>query len=575
MAISESALKTMWAKSIATFETMRYAASVNATTPFKSNLVQLDTDMDSLIVPDTTQFVNVKQGMTSIRSAMVNLLSGAGGAFQAFVREYGQVLNLAPTDFSALWSELFRNYAENAKTVQSRGIVFATPTLTPVNSSNGSMVLLNVDQFAQVMEAQWMDAKIARCVRDTGMGTAVAEEQWSVEAAAPAKDALQELGSGKVKSSPVVGISSRNTTKFGIQNPSFSTVGTGGAATPSDLGGWNSTIAVSGTNYQFISGSYRAFQGDSTPYYLRCFANSWKIFQLLAGPNQQAQGFDANSAYYIHVAVKRHASADGTLVFRLGAASYSLGVSALTNDVWTIVTIGDVRNASASASTKSQAWYKNFASVNASLTDIGGTVYTGLLLSVEYSGGTTGQVDVDDVSCDVFDAFDGGLITYVGGPIPAQYEDKFTWQHAEYGASVNQKSFWRYLGRYLPSRGSALPAPLAVLAGAGAGSCDNGAHSVYATYVDTNGVESAPSAGTVVTVTDKTTNGKITCPLTGPVPGNASTWNVYMSKNGTTTPKYLVTSGLSLLSPSYTINVADTGLTVAMTTAAITFAEAS
>src|SRR5258705_246347 len=52
-------------------------------------------------------------------------------------------------------------------------------------------------------------------------------------------------------------------------------------------------------------------------------------------------------------------------------------------------------------------------------------------------------------------------------------------------------------------------APSGALAGAGAGSVDNGAHRYKVTFVTAQGQTVAGTASSAVTVTDKTTNGKV------------------------------------------------------------------
>lgn len=109
-------------------------------------------------------------------------------------------------------------------------------------------------------------------------------------------------------------------------------------------------------------------------------------------------------------------------------------------------------------------------------------------------------------------------------------------------------------------------APTVALAGAGAGNVTNGTHVVAYQYITAGGVTGIGPASTAVNVTDNTTNGQIAASVIAV--GNQFTTgrDVCMSKSGTTTPLYLVAASPVIANntaTTYTINVADAGLTVA------------
>lgn len=118
--------------------------------------------------------------------------------------------------------------------------------------------------------------------------------------------------------------------------------------------------------------------------------------------------------------------------------------------------------------------------------------------------------------------------------------------------------------RYRASLNSAPAKPAAActgaLAGAGAGNVDNGTHSYVYTFV-VNGVETGAAAkSNVVTVADKSTNGKVS--LTGITAGPAGTTarKVYRTIAGDTGNWLLLTTIADNVTTVFTDNVADASL---------------
>ncbi len=104
-----------------------------------------------------------------------------------------------------------------------------------------------------------------------------------------------------------------------------------------------------------------------------------------------------------------------------------------------------------------------------------------------------------------------------------------------------------------------IPGPVTVaLAGAGAGSVDNGAHNYKTTFQGDNG-ETEPSSAVSVTVADKTVNGKVnvTAIPTGP-PGTVGR-RLYRTKAGAAV-YFLLTTIADNVTTTYTDNTADANL---------------
>lgn len=106
-------------------------------------------------------------------------------------------------------------------------------------------------------------------------------------------------------------------------------------------------------------------------------------------------------------------------------------------------------------------------------------------------------------------------------------------------------------------------APSAALAGAGAGSVDNGAHVYCVTFVTAGGETDCSGVSNTVTVADKTADGKVTVTFTVSPYGGVTGRNVYRSKAGTTSPLYLVAASpvvANNTATTYTDNIADSAL---------------
>lgn len=552
---AEDNLITRWRKNIEFFEALRYAAAENGGSAFSTkSLLQLTDDFEGML--GGTQFGGIDSDLFAARAIVSQALDVAETTFARHVFDYKSIQGFAGNTFSELWPQLFRYYAENNRRVASRGFVFQVDGGSAAgpspNVGNGGIRRLNVDAFGFTLEAQTPDSKLLRCERDSTTGTNIQEEEFSIKSITPVgRDLLDERGSGKIGEKNFAGISARTTTNFRILNPSFSdSTPAGPTAAPTELGGWGSNVPISGTNYEVINDYYRGSFGDDAPMALRCKALAFILSQTLSG-----EKFDLETGYYRHIAVRRKASADGTITLRLGRGSTTVNLTSLVNDVWTIIRVDDL---------DPSAWARNFAQPS-------------MQLQVERSGGATvGYFDIDDITVGAFGEFDGGLWAVVGGSIAFQVEDTLGFVDSApasaAGASVNQDWFWRQLGLYLPScPPSPAAAPTDVLAGAGAGNVDNGTHVYVKTWVDQRGLESGPSAvSAVVTVVDKTTNGKVTVGRGEGFPnGSITAWRIYRSKAGTVTPLFFV--GISA-GASFTDNVADASLPATQPpAAAVTF----
>lgn len=108
------------------------------------------------------------------------------------------------------------------------------------------------------------------------------------------------------------------------------------------------------------------------------------------------------------------------------------------------------------------------------------------------------------------------------------------------------------------------------LAGLGAGNVDNGAHVWKVTFVDASGESTGGTQSATLTVVDKATNGQVA--LTAIGLGNSQTTQrkVYRTKVGNTAAFFLVGTIADNVTTTFTDNIADAGLGVAMPTASTT-----
>lgn len=106
-------------------------------------------------------------------------------------------------------------------------------------------------------------------------------------------------------------------------------------------------------------------------------------------------------------------------------------------------------------------------------------------------------------------------------------------------------------------------APIAcsgALAGAGAGNVDDGTHSYKVTFVNAQGETEGGSTSNVVTVTDKSTDGKVALTSIPTGPASVTQRKIYRTIAGDTGSHKLVATIADNVTTTYTDNTADAGL---------------
>lgn len=540
---TEAEVKTEIQKWVDLFEDVRAAEASSFVTNYNA--------LRAVLV-GTTQGAMSRLSST-VRGRLNALFADSAAALGMCYVEYSRALTKQFEDPAGAYQNVFRDYAENAKRVESRGISFGAASAGASNLGTGTWQRVTKDEWGFALEAVTCEAKLARCTADAASTARKHQEEFSLESPMTG-DVLEELGAG-TKKTGILALSALNAQELGLLNPSFSSATAGATTSPTsaDLPGWTvettlggGALTVDGTNFNLVTGTagtdyYRGFDGDTTPLALKC-----KVFNWCLSQNLQTNGaaFDKNKPYYFHVVIRPRTGADGTLRLRITNPAGTTGVSVSVNlsdlvvDAWYVLKIG--------LGTSSQDnWYRNFGS-------------SGLTFAVDRSSGTAGYVDVDDCVIGQFQEFDGSWWIPVGGPVPFEVEDKFTFTDTEYATATIQKWNWRGPKVYLPACAtSPTAAPTVALAGAGAGNATNGAHRFTKVWVDVNGVESGESATADVTVVDNTSDGKITVGRNESSPGShIAYWRIYASKAGVPGTRYRI-ADVAIGTASYTFNTAD------------------
>lgn len=535
--VTEASVKSQIQYIIKLYEDVRKAAGVNAS----ANWVDTEDTLLTLLSGDYSDdaFQGVRQG----RGILASMMEQVRSPFASKLRDYSKYLNFPETDVSTVISRLYDDAIANTKRIQSRQFVFGTVTSGSPWVGNGTIHRLNVDENGLVIENRTAETKTFECIFDATSGARGRNaEVFQIRGTTANRDLIRVTGSGGTGTLLAL---TADLSQAYIRNPSFSQF-SGTTTAPTDITGWTNNTTVSASTHQLVTdtyanqgvGYYRDFPGDSTSYALQCLGNSWSLTQSI---EQNRYAFRLDTPYYVQIAYKKSSSGtDGNLVVTLGANSVTLDLSTIGDTSWHVLKFTLNKN----------LWFKNFNQAN-------------LSFSIARTGGSTGNVTIDDVIVAPFTNFDGGWWAAVGGTTQWKRLDTATVTDSELGEGygVLQKWFWRAFGRYYPSCPKSPTGTIAVaLAGAGAGNVEDGAHTYGYTFVDANGIESGVSGTAAVTVVDKTTNGRVSVSSVAAGPTGTASRKVYRSTAGTTTPLKLLGTIADNVTTTFADNVADASL---------------
>lgn len=429
----------------------------------------------------------------------------------------------------------------NYYVVGSRQFTYGAVTASGSPTGTGTISQITVDEDGFNLECCHSETKTLECVADQGQ-TDKHSEIFEIRGAKPEMDVLSVVGSGV--RARIKALSTRDSDQI-LNNSSYSqftgTAPTAGVPTAlaatTDFSGWV-VDSITGA-YCVIDQAYRDLVGVTQTYSAK-FTASNGIQQTFE--TQKNAKFDIIAPYYVDVAVYRANNCDGTYTLTFGNSTVSAAMSTLNSGAWNIVRL----------TLDKRCYYKNFKKNT-------------MTIRFAVAAQTTGQWYVDDWTVAPTPFVDGLFWVARGGVTPWAYKDSYTVATTQ--SAIRSKM--QYWGAWRTDVGFTLPnlpvAPAAAcsvaLAGAGAGNVDNGAHTYVYTNVNADGRESVISAGVVLTVVDKTANGKgsLTA-VAAAAETTTSSRKIYRSKAGTTTPVFLLTTLADNTTTVYTDNTADASL---------------
>jgi hypothetical protein len=373
---------------------------------------------------------------TSFAGECTGALAAARGNLNTFIqqvanvlaplfREYAITIGATETDIQSIMTRLFDWFEAGPYTVASRQFTYGAVAAAVGNVGTGTIYRLTKDRIASGdnIENCTAETKIAMIVSDANSGAVKHEEVFQFRGAAPERDLLKIVGSGK---EAYFNCFSGRTASSYISNPSFDQF-SGTTTVPTAVTDWTPTTLI--TNFEIDQTNYyRNFFGSITPGALKIKAND-KMTQKFSVRNLQ---WNPNIPLFAQIAYNRQVgTCDGTLTLKIGSVSATVVLAAQTG--WNILTWP--------ASFNKDCWHKNW-----NTSDPG--------IEVQLSGRTGGTLLVDDLIVSPWVNFDGLWYAPVGGVTPFLRNDSISWTDTEVGA-ILQTFFWRAFGRHLPSTAGA------------------------------------------------------------------------------------------------------------------------
>jgi hypothetical protein len=364
----------------------------------------------------------------SFRAGLSSLVD-PGRALEALnpiLFEYGKLMSEGSgyRDTGSLMRALYEHFITNSLTVKSREITYDTTAVAPAgftNVGNGEMVRLTEDENGYDLEACHVETKRFRCRSDQNTGE---DEQAEVfeflsdpvsydNLLSSQSDAAQLGGSGL---QVFFRAKHAGTGEGGsiLRNSSFTTYD---ATAINRFTGWAASFggaAVAADVTQDTTNTYRGSPGTTA-------ANdaSLKISMDASGDTVTLKqtlpvaGLDPFTPYFYRIMVNKTigSAAGGTVTIRLGSKTAAATIANLSAN-WDELRIGDA--ALAGSEDPSDCWFKNFNQ-------------DGLDVEIEWTGGTSGFILVDDAILAPWDEIDGTFwalrATHATAPVPWAVDD--------------------------------------------------------------------------------------------------------------------------------------------------------
>lgn len=356
----------------------------------------------------------------------------SGNFFEPWLRDYARFLDVPVDDLSDVFDEIYQDFINNARRVQTRGFTLDTPSADPSNAGDGVIRRLTVDAQGFDIESTVAEQKFARCIQDAQSGTIRGEERFRFKGALQARDALETLGSGAS-----LDIRSSHSRRSLLLNPGFDAGGGGSDTAPTSIANWSSDISVTSANFTFdTTNRFLPAPDDTTTVRsLRLRAAAILTQKLTA----RRMTLNPRAAYHTAVAFNSSAGlASGTLILRNGTQAVSVSVAGANTSGWRVLELSSDLN----------TWFENLNTNDQQV-------------QIEWNSAAGAGILIDDVFFVPYQT-DFDNTGYVVRPAEASFQtrhpaksdgDEFNWTDTESGAVINR---WlaRRLNRFLPHSAS-------------------------------------------------------------------------------------------------------------------------
>lgn len=344
------------------------------------------------------------------------------------------------TDLDEVWSALYDWFDANSYTVQSRNITFGSVSAAAGNVGNGSMARLTTDAKGYTREACTPEKKIFRCIGDQNSGTKEHAEIFEVVGDQASRDSLLRLVNGSGESQRTT-IRERNAGSGAggslLTNSSFSSFTSGASA--QKFRGWTESFAgaaVLADVTQDTTNFYRSFPNATVDASLRIDMNSASDTVTLTQTldDMRVAQLQPLTPYFFRVMWNREvgSATGGDITIRMGSSTGTVALAAQTGWNELLIDTGVL-------------YPLGFAS--AGTFDI----------EIEWSGGTSGYVLIDDVIMAPYDLVDGTYYCIrqnAASPTAWRVDDALYLTDTQPGPQTEGKlQYWAYIAGlgYLPS----------------------------------------------------------------------------------------------------------------------------
>lgn len=426
---SEAEIQTQWKYSLVLLEKIRAIADTNIVGAAKA----LDNLMQSLEGEYTP--TSLSAAASRFRSNLSSAVDSqrAREFLDPLLFEYAKFLGYPSSNTEEIAQYLARNFAENSKSVVSRGLTIASSgSLVGGSTGNGSLIRLSKDRWNKTLEGITPEVKTFTCIQDAASGARSHAEVFVCEGKTPSIDALNWANSGSGQNRFTVRALHAGSGEGGslLRNSSFSVYNS--ASTPK-FDGWSEVSGGSQIS-QNTASFYRSFPGATTDASLRINGGGGLVNIRQPLSSMRIGKLDTETPYLLSVAVNKTVgtAVGGTFTIRIGGVSVDTTITALSAG-WNRINVPLTDN----------CWFESF---NDGDIDV----------EIEWSSSTSGYLLVDDIVFSAWTEIDGSYFAIIGGTTPFLEQDKFTVTDTGGAPGTGIVNYWLWKAGYrtLPSSGS-------------------------------------------------------------------------------------------------------------------------